>query len=246
MKTRALFTLNLSDAFYTNTLNHPNQSSSRADLNSTALIVLVSSLCQPSLGMVFLNVLSQGNFTTTHIHTQTRTHTMILIACLVGQLNGYTAATLLSVQNCESLTASFLKPKERVNVRLQSQFNINVQEIRGEWKQTLFALHHLSRCLRIPLQMPWLQRKMIHALLISFLEVRKFNIGKTQTKTIQSNRNHTNDLPITALLWFSPTWKNYEVSMIGQVKKKKLDQDLPLIGCKALNCFCLPLLQTQL
>lgn len=75
MKTRALFTLNLSDAFYTNTLNHPNQSSSWADLNTTALIVLVSSLCQPSLGTVFLNVLSQGNFMTTHIHTHTSAHT---------------------------------------------------------------------------------------------------------------------------------------------------------------------------
>lgn len=67
--------------------------------------------------------------------------------------------------------------------------------MRGDYKQAMFALHHLSRCLHILLQMSWQQKKMIHALLISFLGVQEFNIGTTQT--IQSNRNHANYLPIT-------------------------------------------------
>lgn len=101
------------------------------DLNTTALTVLVSSLCQPSLGTVFLNVLSQGNFMTTHIsHTHTHTH---------NDFNGWTAqriycshfAVISELRKPHSLVSKTERKGQReALVSIQYQCPINKRRVK--------------------------------------------------------------------------------------------------------------------
>lgn len=157
-------------------MNHPKQSSASADLNKAALIVLVSASCQPSVG-VFQHTLP--NFAVTgKFHDGThKSHDDIIGTSdwMIQHIYCSYWTVIVELQNPNSL---IFKTEKRSTWGFSLNLVSWVKNERRLKKNNVFALHHLSCCLHILLQMFW-QEKTIHTRLISFLWVQEFKTHKS-------------------------------------------------------------------
>lgn len=173
-----VFSLKLCESFYFNIMNHPNQSSASADLNKATLIVLVSASCQPSLG-VFQHTLPKfavtGKF---HDGTQSHKSHNDIIGTSDWTIQHIYCSYLTVTAELQNPNSLIFKTEKRSTWG----FSLNlVSWVKNERlkKNNVFALHHLSCCLHILLQMFWQEKKTIHTRLISFLWVQEFKTYKS-------------------------------------------------------------------